>query len=327
MTIDAQRREFIGALVGVVATGPLSAHAQQAKLPTIGFLGADVSGWGPWTAAFVRRLRELGWIEGRTIAIEYRWSEGRRERDVEIATEFVGRKVDIIVSHGAAVPILKQATSVIPIVFAIAIDPLGSGLVPDLARPGGNVTGLSRQSTDLGAKRLEFLREVVPGLRRLAIMGTRIFGSSELEMDEVQTAARTLGVEVAPFEIRQVDDIAPAFATLKAQADALYVVTNALVGANRTRIITSALDARLPTMFGARDLVQAGGLMSYGPNFADMFRRAAELVDKILRGTKPGDIAVEQPTKFELVINLRTAKALGLTVPRILRIYATEMIE
>jgi len=327
MTIDAQRREFIGGLVSVVATRPLTAHAQQGKLPTIGFLGADVSGWGPWTAAFVRRLRELGWIEGRTIAIEYRWSGGRRERDVEIAAEFVGRKVDIIVAHGAAVPILKQASSVIPIVFAIAIDPLGSGLVPDLARPGGNVTGLSRQSTDLGAKRLEFLREVVPGLRRLAIMGTRIFGSSELEMDEVQTAARTLGVEVAPFEIRQADDIAPAFAALKAQADALYVVTNALVGANRTRIVTSALDARLPTMFSARDLVQAGGLMSYGPNFEDMFRRAAELVDRILRGTKPGDIAVEQPTKFELVINLRTAKALGLSVPRILRIYATEMIE
>jgi putative ABC transport system substrate-binding protein len=321
-----KRREII-ALLGGAAGLVLVARAQPGrKAPTIGFLGADASGWGPWTAAFVQRLRELGWIDGRTVTINYRWSEGRRERDIEVAAEFVREKVDVIVSHGAAVPALKQATSDIPIVFAIALDPVGAGLVTNLARPGGNVTGLSRQSTDLGAKRLQLLREVVPKLRRLAIMAMPIFGS-ELEMDEVQTAASAFGIEVTPLKIRRAEDIAPAFAALKAQADALYVVTNALVGANRARIITLALEARLPTMFSTRDLVQAGGLMSYGPNFTEMFRRAAELVDKILHGAKPGDMAVEQPTKFELVINLATAKALGLTVPRILSVYATELIE
>ncbi len=321
-----KRREFIP-LLGCAAAWPLVVRAQEARrLPTIGFLGTDASGWRPWTAAFLQRLYELGWIEGSTIAIEYRWSEGRRERDVEIAAEFVGRKVDVIVSQGFAVPTLMQATSDIPIVFAIALDPIGSGLVTNLARPGGNVTGLSRQSTDLGAKRLELLRELVPRLRRLAIMGTRLFGS-EREMDEVQTAARTFGIEVALLEIRRAEDIPAAFAALNAQADALYVVTNAVVGANRTSIITSALDARLPTMFSTREFVQAGGLMSYGPDLADLFRHAAELVDKILRGTKPGDIPVAQPTKFDLTINLRTAKALGLTVPKIFRAYPVEEIE
>jgi putative ABC transport system substrate-binding protein len=322
-----KRREII-ALLGCSAGGLLLvARAQPSrKLPAIGFLGADASGWSPWTAAFVQRLAELGWVDGRTITIDYRWSEGHRERDIEVAAEFVNQKVDVIVSHGAAVPALMQATSVIPIVFAIALDPVGAGLVTNLARPGGNVTGLSRQSSDLGAKRLQLLREAVPNLRRLAIMAMPNF-AAELEVDEVQTAAQTLGIEVVPLKIRRADDIAPAFAALNAQVDALYVVTNALIGANRTRIITLALDARLPTMFSNRDLVQAGGLMSYGPNFAEMFRRAAEFVDKILRGTKPGEIAVEQPTKFELVINLGTARALGLTVPRILSVYASELIE
>jgi putative ABC transport system substrate-binding protein len=321
-----KRRETI-ALLGGAAGLVLVARAQPArKMPTIGFLGADASGWGPWTAAFVQRLRELGWIDGRTVTIDYRWSEGRREGDIESAAEFVRQKVDVIVSHGAAVPTLKQATSVIPIVFAIALDPVGQGLVTNLARPGGNVTGLSRQSTDLGAKRLQLLREAVPKLRRLAIMATPIPGS-ELELEEVQTGASELGIEVATFKIRQAEDIAPAFTALTGKADALYIVTNAFVGANRARIISLAFEARLPTMFSTRDLVQAGGLMSYGPSFTDMFRRAAEFVDKILRGTKPGDMAVEQPTKFELVINLATAKALGLTMPRILSVYATELIE
>lgn len=327
MRVDQLKRREIVALLGGAAGWLLVANADTSrKPPTIGFLGADASGWEPWTAAFVQRLGELGWVDGRTITIEYRWSEGRRERDVEFAAEFVREKVDVIVSHGAAVPTLKQATSVIPIVFAIALDPLGAGLVTNLARPGGNVTGLSRQSTDLGAKRLQLLREAVPELHRLAILAMPILGS-ELEMEEVQTAASTLGLEVALLKIRRADDIAPALTALKGQADALYVVTNAPVGANRTRIIASALDARLPTMFGHRDLVKAGGLMSYGPNFTEMFRRAAELVDKILRGTKPGDMAVEQPTKFELVINLATAKALGLTMPRMLSVQAAELIE
>ena len=273
------------------------------------------------------RLRELGWIEGRTIAIEYRWNEGRPERVAEIAAEFVRLKVDVIVTNASAVATLKQATAVIPVVFTTGNDPVGSGLVASLARPGGNVTGLATQQIDTADKRLELLREVVPRLRRLAIILDVGFPEAVLEMGGVQAAARTLGLEVAPLEIRRAEDIAPAFEALKGQADALYVVQSSLVNANRTRILTLALGARLPTIFQARDYVQAGGLMSYGVNYPAQFRRAAELVDKILRGAKPGDIPVEQPTKFEFVINLTTAKALGLTVPQTLLARADEVIE
>ena len=328
MTVTIGRRELLAALGGAAAGWPLVARAQQpGKPPTIGFLGTDASVWRPWTAAFVGRLRELGWIEGRSIAIEYRWLEGRLDRVAEIAAEFVHLKVDCIVTNGDAVPTIKKATSVIPIVFAIANDPVGGGLVASLARPGGNVTGLSGQATDLAAKRLELLREVVPRLRRLAIMLNVGYPSAVLEMGEVQAAARALGIEVAPLEIRRAEDVAPAFDMLKAQADALYVVVDTLVSANRTRIITFALGARLPTIWNTRGFVQAGGLMSYGPNFLDLFRSTAGLVDKILRGAKPGDLPVEQPTKFNLVINLTTAKALGLTVPRSLLARADEVIE
>jgi len=307
---------------------PVAAQAQQpAKLPTVGFLGSDASGWSPWTAAFVQRLRELGWIEGRTIAIEYRWSEGRPDRHAEIATEFVRLKVDVIVSNAIAVPTLMRATDFIPIVFALGPDPVGAGVIASLARPGGNVTGLSNLGTDLAAKRLELLREVLPRLRRLATIGNVGFPQGMLEMAEVQAVARRLGIEVAPLEIRRAEDIAPAFEALKAQADALYVVGDALVNTNRTRIMTFSLSARLPTIFSTRSFVQAGGLMSYGPNFSDQFRRAAELVDKILRGTKPGDIPVEQPSRFELVINLTTAKALALTMPESFLLRADEVIE
>jgi putative tryptophan/tyrosine transport system substrate-binding protein len=324
----ANRRDFITLLGGAAAAWPLAARAQQpAKLPTIGFLGSDASAWGSWTAAFVQRLRELGWIEGRTIAIEYRWSEGRAERHAEIAAEFVRLKVDVIVSNAIAVPTLMQATAVIPIVFALGPDPVGAGVVASLARPGGNVTGLSNQSTDIAGKRLELLREVLPRLRRLAIIGNVDFPQGVLEMAEVQAVARGLGIKVAPLEIRRAEDIAPAFEALKAQADALYVVGDALVNVNRTRIMTFSLSARLPTIFTTRSFVQAGGLMSYGPNVSDQFRRTAELVDKILRGTKPGDIPVEQPSRFELVINLTTAKALGLTIPESFLLRADEVIE
>jgi putative tryptophan/tyrosine transport system substrate-binding protein len=323
-----RRREFITLIGGMAAAWPLTARAQQAgRLPTIGFLGVDASVWGPWTAAFVGRLRELGWIEGRTIAIEYRWAEGRPERNSEIAAEFVRLKVDVIVTFGTAVPTVKRATEVIPIVFAIAQDPVGGGLVTNLARPGGNVTGLSIQATDVAGKRLQFLREVVPRLRRLAIMVDFTNPQPVLEMGEVQAAARMLGIEVAPLAIHRAEDIAPAFDALKAQADALYVVNDALVNTNRTRTITLALSARLPTIFNTRDHVQAGGLMSYGPNYPAQFRHTAEYVDKILRGTKPGDLPVEQPTKFDLVINLTTAKALGLEVSPAFLASADEVIE
>jgi putative ABC transport system substrate-binding protein len=323
-----RRRKFIALLGGAAATWPLPARAQQArKLPTIGFLGSDASAWRPWTDTFVDRLRELGWIDRRTIAIEYRWSEGRPERAADIAAEFVRLKVDVIVSNATAVPTLKQATSVIPIIFPIAQDPLGSGLVTSLARPGGNVTGLSVQRTDTAGKRLEFLHEIIPRLRRLAIIASVGNPQTVPEISEVQAAARTLGIEVAPLEIRRAEDIAPAFEALKAQADALYVASDALLAGNATRILTLALVARLPTMFSDSDNVRAGGLMSYGPNYANQFRRTAELVDKILHGTKPSDIPVEQPTKFELVINLTTARALGVTVPATLLAIADEVIQ
>jgi putative tryptophan/tyrosine transport system substrate-binding protein len=323
-----RRRDFTILLGGAATAWPLAVRAQQAgKLPTIGFLGADASAFSPWTTAFVTRLRELGWIENRTIAIEYRWSEGRTERYAEIAAEFVRLNVDVIVTVGSAVPTVKQATAVIPIVFAVGIDPVANGLVASLAKPGGNVTGLSLQAANLAGKRIELLREVVPRLRRLAIIFNVGNAQPVLEMDETRAAARLLGLEVAPLEIRGTGDIGPAFDTVKSQADALYVVIDQLTVANLGRILTLALSARLPTIFSTRDFVQAGGFMSYGPNYSDLFRRSADYVDKILRGTKPGDIPVEQPTKFELVINLTTAKALGVTVPETLLARADEVIE
>ena len=320
-----RRREFIALVGSAAAAWPLAARA--GKLPTIGVLGSDAAGWSAWTAAFVQRLHELGWIEGRTIAIEYRWSEGRPERVAEVVAEFVRQKVDVIVTMGGAVAAFKQATPDIPIVFAIAVDPVGGGLVANLSRPGGNVTGLSLQLTDSAGKRLELLREVVPGLRRVAIMANVGNPFSVLELGEVQAAAGTLGLELVTLEIRHAQDIVPAFEALKGRSEALYVCTDGLINTNRIRINILAVGARLPTMHGSRDYVEAGGLMSYGVNFPDMFRRAAGYVDKILRGTKPGDIPVEQPTKFDLIINLTTAKALGLAIPETFLLRTDEVIE
>jgi putative ABC transport system substrate-binding protein len=323
------RRELITLLGGGAASWPLAARAEQpGKLPTIGYLGtATASAWSPWTAAFVQRLREIGWIEGRNLAIEYRWAEARSEHFAEIAAEFVRLKVDVIVTGGNAAVAVKQATSVVPIVFVLAGDPVGTGLVATLARPGGNVTGVTNQATDLAGKRLELLREVLPSLRRLAIIANADYPFGVLEVAEVQTAAPPLGIDVANFEIRRAEDIAPAFEAFKGRADALYVIGDALVTTNRMRINTLALGARLPTMGSFREFVETGGLMSYGPNFPDLFRRAADYADKILRGTKPGDIPVEQPTKFDLVVNLITAQALELTVPPNVVARANEVIE
>jgi putative tryptophan/tyrosine transport system substrate-binding protein len=327
-----QRRDFIRLLGGAAAASviwPCVAQAQQpAKVPTIGFLGASTpAAWSHWSSAFVQRLRELGWIEGRTVAIEYRWADGRGERYAEIAAELVRLNVDVILTVGGAVPASKQATSVIPIVFAIAVDPVGTGLIASLARPGGNVTGLSMQAADLAGKRLEFLREVLPGLRRLAIMANVGYQASVVEIGEVQAAAHKLALEIQVLEIRRAEDIAPAFGTLNSGTQALYVCGDALVTANRARISTLALGARLPTIYPDRAFLEAGGLMAYGANNADLFRRAAEYVDKILRGAKPADLPVEQPTKFELAINLIAAKAIGLNVPPTLLARADEVIE
>jgi putative ABC transport system substrate-binding protein len=311
------------------ASWPLAARAQQAaRLPTVGYLGtAAASAWAPWTAAFVQRLHELGWIDGRTVAIQYRWADGRAERWAEFAAELARLKVDVIVTGGNAAVAAKQASSEIPIVFAMVDDPVAMGLIASLARPGGNLTGLSMQSAEVAGKRLALLREVVPDLRRLAIMANVEYPAAALEMGQVQTGARTLGLDATTFEIRRAEDIAPAFDAMKDRADALYVVGDALVISHRVQINTLALIARLPTTYVVREHVVVGGLMSYGPNFPDLFRRTADYVDKILRGAKPGDIPIEQPTKFDLVVNLTTAKALGLEIPPTLLATADEVIE
>ena len=325
-----RRREFIAVLGGAMGVWSVVARAQLAgKPPTIGFLGSSTpSAMSGWTAAFVQRLRELGWIEGRTVAIEYRWGEGRNERYAEIAEEFVRLKVDVIVTYGTPPSkAAKQATAVIPIVFAAAADPVGSGLVSSLARPGGNITGLSLQQSDIVGKKLELLREVVTGLRRLALLGNVGNASSMLEVGEVRTAAGTLGIEIVPVDIKRAEDIAPAFDAFGGSAEALYVSTDPLIFTNISRINTLAVGARLPTIYNGKEYIELGGLMSYGPNYPHLFRRAADFVDKILRGAKPGDFPVEQPTKFDFAINLTTAKAIGLTIPPSLLARADEVIE
>ena len=322
-----KRRHFI-ALVGGAAAWPVAVRAQQlGRLPIIGFLGANTSS-SQQAVAFVQRLRELGWTDGSTVAIEYRWAEGRFDRAPALVAELVQLKVDVLVTHSTPnVVAAKQATSVIPIVFAAVGDPVGIGLVQSLSRPGGNVTGLSMQSSDLGGKRLQLMREVIPHLGRVAFLAGSGSPNTAKEIAEFQTAAQTLGLEVTRYDIAHADDIAPVIQGLKGRADAIYVETAPLMYTNRVRINTLALGAGLPTFAGSREFAEASGVMSYGPNFSDLFRRAGEFVDKILRGAKPADLPVEQPTKFDLVVNLATAKAHGIEVPQKLLFTADEVIE
>ena len=287
-----KRRDFIvGGSAAVVLSAPLRAE-QSTKRPTIGFLGAASPELaGPWVAAFVKRLGELGWTEGRNVTIEYRWAEARTERYGEIATELANRNVDVIVTWASA-PVLaaKRATTTIPIVFAAQMDPVGAGVVASLARPGGNVTGMSIQQTDTAGKRIELLREVVPRLARLAVMANSGAPGAMIEMREVATTARTLGLEVIPIEVSQAGEIFSSIESIKDRVDALYVATDPLIFSNRIEINAMAQRQRTPTIYGSREYVDAGALMSYGPNWIDLFRHAAEQVDKILRGTKPADI-------------------------------------
>ena len=321
-----ERREFIKIVCGLVGTWPIVAHAQQGgELRRIGILGADATVWSSWTAAFVTRLRELGWTTGETIDVDYRWAGGSSKRVSDFTAEFLRRNVDVIVTYGGAAAVVQQVTTNIPIVLAVASDP-GVGLVGGLARSGGNVTGISIQQSELIGKRLDLLREVVPHLRRLVIIANAGYAMPVLEAQEAKAVARALGLEAARLEIWGSEDFALAFEAIRGKADALYVVSDALMAANRTLITTLALSARLPTMLSYGDYVAAGGLMSYGPSYANLFRQAADMVDKILRGTKPGDIPVEQPNKFELVINLETAKALDITVPDTLLANADKVI-
>jgi putative ABC transport system substrate-binding protein len=322
-----KRRQFITLLGGVAAVWPLAARAQQAaqKLPIIGFLGG--SSPGKQSDAFFQRLHELGWTEGRNVKIEVRWADGRTERFAEIAAEFVKLKVNVIVTTGGAVSAAMHATSTIPIIFASAIDPVASGYVASLGRPGGNVTGLSQQATDTAGKRVQFLHELLPDLRRLAIITNGDNPGNELETREAQERAHTLGIDVTTFEAGRAQDIPLAFAAFKDKAQALYVVTSPLTAANRVRINTMALGARLPAIYGEQQFVEIGGLISYGVDLPNLYRRAADYVDKVLRGANPGDLPVEQPTKFELSINLTAAKVLGLTIPDQLLAIADEVIE
>jgi putative tryptophan/tyrosine transport system substrate-binding protein len=327
---NPRRRTFLTALGGAALASPIAARAQQSgKLPTVGFLGAgSSSGQGSWVAATVRRLHELGWNEDRNVAFEFRWADANDERLTEMAAELVRRKVDVIVTIGTQAGIAaKRATATIPIVFPASGDPIGSGLIVSLAQPGGNATGGSLENTDLTSKRVALLREVVPGLRRLAILANVGSAVGRLDVKEAGEAAGKLGLEIVPLEIRSAADIAPSLADLNNRADALYVAGDPLVVANRVRINTLALIARLPTMYNSGEYVELGELMSYGPNFLDLYRRGADFVDKILRGAKPADLPVEQPTKFYLVVNLTTAKALKLTIPESFLALADEVIE
>jgi putative tryptophan/tyrosine transport system substrate-binding protein len=290
-----RRRDLIKVIAVSAAAWPLAARAQHSgKLPTIGFLGANTAAsQRASTDAFVQRLRELGWIEGRTITIEYRWAEGRYDRSAEIIAELVRLKVDVIVTHsGQNVIAAKRVTSVVPIVFAASADPVGTGLVASLARPGGNVTGLSIESNDLAGKRLEISREIIPHLHRLAFLAAAGNPNTAVEAGELETAAGALGFEVMTSAITRADEIATAIEMLKGRADMLYCQATPLINTNRVRINTLALGAHLPAIAGFREFVESGGLMSYGPNFPDLFRRAAEFADKILRGAKPAEIPV-----------------------------------
>ena len=300
-------------------------HHGWARPATIGFLGATThTVWSAFVAAFERRLRELGWINGNNIVIDYRWAEGRHDRYTKIAQDFVREKVDVIVTSGTAPTIAaKNATTTIPIVFAAAGDPVGTNLVASLARPGRNVTGLSNGQTDLASARLDLLRAVVPDLKRLAILGNRGSHNVRLEIDQVQKRARKLKIETVICDTRKAAQIAPAIKRLKGNTDALYVCTDPLITHHRITINTLAASARLPTMHAFRDYVEAGGLLSYGPDFQELFSQAADLVDKILHGTEPGRIPVKIQKKCELIINQDTAHALGLTIPKGVRRRAT----
>ena len=332
METSIGRRKFISMIGGMGVAWPLPLQAQQSagKVPVIGFMGANTaSAQTKSTEAFVNRLHELGWFEGRNLAIEYRWAEGRSDRSVELIDELLQLKVDVIVTHSTGnVLAAKQATATVPIVFAAAADPVGNHLVASLSRPGGNVTGLSLQSDELASKRVDLLRQIVPNVGSLGVMVPDVGNENAvLETNEVQAAARALGLGLAIADVRRAEDIAPAIESLRGRAGALYIQTNPFLNTHKVEIAALAQAARLPTIAGFREFSNAGGLMSYGPDFTDLFRRAGEIVDQILRGAKPADIPVEQPTKFDFVINLKTAKLLGLTVPQSLLVSADEVIE
>lgn len=324
-----RRREFI-LLTGSAALVSMSAaYGQQtAKPPIVGFLVAGTqASHGAWVAAFVERLSKLGWADGRNVKIEYRWAAGDVRQITEFAAEFVQQKVDVIVTSAYGVVAAKQATSSIPIVFAAYGDAVAHGIVESLARPGGNVTGLSIQPRELSSKRLELVRDIIPNVRRLAALVNTNYSGVTQEVIGIRAASAKLNIEANILEIQTADDIEAAMATLTSQTDALYVYSEPLTNANKSKIIKAATAAKIPTIFGFREFVDAGGLISYGPNFIDLFARAAEFTDKILRGARPADMPIQQPVKFDFIINLKTAKALGLNISETVLTRADEVIE
>jgi len=325
------RRTFVCALTVAALAARIAAEAQQTgKVARIGFLSPASSTSTPHILeAFRQGLRDLGYVEGQNIVIEYRWAEGKAERLRDLAAELVSLKVDVIVASGTPGPLAaKNATKTIPIVMASAGDPVATGLVAGLARPGGNVTGLSTLTPELGAKRLQLVKEVLPGVSRVAVLWNAANPYTVLLVKETEAAARTLGVQVQSLEVRGPDDFETVLpAAISGGAGALVVVDDPLTVSYRVRIANFAARNRLPAMYGFREFAESGGLMAFGANLADLCRRAPIYVDKILKGAKPADLPVEQPTKFHLVINLNTAKALGLTIPPALLLRADEVIE
>ncbi len=322
-----KRREFITLLGGAAAAWPLAARAQQPKVWRIGMLetiSAELNAAN--LGAFRRGLRELGYVEGRNLVLDYRSAEGDAKRFPGLAAELIHLNVDLIVTRGTpAVLAAKNATSTIPVVMAASGEPLL--VVASLARPGGNVTGLSAVNPDLAAKRIELLTELAPAVAGIAAFLNMSNPITSSELKEIEAAARSKGLQYRLFDVRQGDDIRRAFDAVNRKQEAIVVGVDAVTQAHREMIVELAARYRLPAMYAAREFVDAGGLMSYGPSYPDNYRRAATYADKILKGAKPADLPVEQPTKFELVINLKTAKALGLTVPLIMQMTADEMIE
>lgn len=325
-----RRRKFIVSMGSAAVAFTSVVHGQQlARVPVVGFLVAGTqASHGGWVTAFAKRLSELGWIDGRNIKIEYRWAAGNVRQTTEFAAELVNKKVDVIVTSAYGVVAAKQATSTIPIVFAAYGDAVANGIVNSLARPGGNVTGLSIQPSELSSKRLELLRDIIPNLHRLAALVNSNYSGAAQEINGIRTATAKFNFETSILEVRTADDIEAAMAILHShQTDALYVWSEPLTNANKSKIITAATAAKIPTIFGFREFVDAGGLISYGPNFIDLFTRAAEFTDKILRGATPADMPIQQPVKFDLIINLKAAKALDLSISATVLTRADEVIE